>query len=244
TQYSDKENGQVQIILSLDIKNVLRETSSTLEPEIIGYVEKLQNNKITFENKGTYQIPGEALKHVNQLKDIPFPINMEIFESDERNLEEVTTENGINQEIKITQDYAAKKTESESNKITYRIYFRGEQTPITMLIEKEIYDFSAQDIINSQDPENLGTTKISSVISFQTSVIKTGESLPIPIGESEQEIIDKVSAWRNEVFNKTIKIEYNYKPDENTNEKMSNNYCTELVKERIVVDLTKPKTSC
>jgi hypothetical protein len=87
----------------------------------------------------------------------------------------------------------------------------------------------------------LSSPYISTIIEAKTTETNYA---PIIADVAEQEIILKVSAWRDEVYQDPIEIKYFHVPNENTREEKTETFCAKFVRGRIVVDLSEPETNC
>jgi hypothetical protein len=177
-----------------------------------------------------YSFDDETEKYIEELNSVPFPVRAWNL-LQKNNLQEALIEEGIVSEIEVSgypDLFTLRAIESEENKAKYQFYLNGNK-PLGIFLTLERVD------------SILSSPYISTIIEAKTTETNYA---PIIADVAEQEIISKVSAWRDEVYQDPIEIKYFHVPSENEREEKTETFCAKFVRGRIVVDLSEPETNC
>lgn len=201
----------------------------------------LFNNRILInENtiKSLYakgDISRETYNRLNEINYLSLPFHIESieqFNGDENSMIEL--KNIIDSERTEKTDYVLFRIKREDDDVTYRFFYKKEPLEIKREPLEIYWNIKEEGII----------TKTTSVI-IQVHIETDDEYVELPRNEikgAEQEIIQKVSAWRASLLEEPVEIPvFDPKTGE---QKESIKTCVEQVDYYLVVDLSKPSDTC
>jgi hypothetical protein len=216
----------------LTLKNELLERTDNQPNRDVGRIDGMAVNGWFFipshitteDSKDEFSSETEEHLKIIQEPPLPFPYKIQDFKIQENTLEEGAIELGILQEIKLEKEYTLRKIKSEENLLSYQFYHQGD--PLEIFV----------DLTRTEDG---GKFELETNIRAR-EVTKDDYILFNYISDPENEIISKVSQWRDAVLSKTITINY-----EEEDKKKSDTFCVEKFDNiYLVVDLGLPKTTC